>query len=64
MLCEIESEIAPLRVIARQQHGLATEYIGVVFEVSIYLTLNIVVLSVELIVFCGLGRRQGFIGHD
>ena len=63
MLCEVEREVAPLWVVAWQQHGLASEYIWIKFKVGIYLTLNIVVLSVELIVFSGLSRRKGFICH-
>ncbi len=64
MLCEIEGEVAPFRVITRQQNSFTTEHIRGKFEIGVYLSLNIVILSVELIILGGFGRRQGFIGHD
>ena len=64
VLCEIECEVAPFRVITGQQDCFSTEHIRVKFEIGVYLTLNIVILSVELIILGGFGRRQRFIGHD
>ena len=40
VLGEIESEVAPFRVITGQQDSFATEHIRVKFEIGVYLTLN------------------------
>lgn len=64
VLGEIEGEVAPFRVVTGQQDCFSTEHIRVKFEICVYLTLNIVILSIELIILGGFGRRQGFIGHD
>lgn len=40
VLCEIEGEVAPFRVITRQQDSFTTEHIRVKFEISVYFTLN------------------------
>lgn len=57
MLGKIEREIAPFWVIARQQYGLTTKDIGVVFEVGVDFALDVVVLRLELVVLCGFSRR-------
>ena len=44
------SEIAPFRVITRQQDCLAPKDIGVVFDIGVYFFLNVCVLCVELVV--------------
>ena len=56
VLGEEASELAPFRVVARQENGLAPERIGVVVEISVYLLLDVGVLRVELVVLRALRR--------
>ena len=49
VLCKELGKIAPFRIIAGQQDGLAPKDIGVIFDIGVYLLLNIRILGVELI---------------
>ncbi len=56
VLCEIESEVTLFRVITGQQDRFPTEHIRIKFEIGVYLTLNIIILSIELIILGDFGR--------
>ena len=49
VLCKELGEVAPLGIIAGQQNSLASKDIGVIFDIGVYLLLNIRILGVELI---------------
>src|SRR5699024_4949917 len=53
---EESGEVTPLRIVTRQQHGLAPEHVRVIFQVRLYLVFNVVPLGIELIVLRSLGR--------
>ena len=55
---EEQREVGPLGVVAWTQDRLASEHIGIVFDISVELALNVVELSVELIVLVMLRLRQ------
>ena len=48
-------EVAPLRVVARQQHGLATKHMGVVVEIGVDFLLDVGILRIEFVVLRSLG---------
>ena len=50
VLGEIFGKVAPLGVITRQEHRLATEHVGVVLKIGRDFLLNIMILSVELVI--------------
>ena len=55
MLCKIERKIAPFGVVAGQEHRLAAESVGVVFQIGIYFLLDVGILGEELVVSRRLG---------
>ena len=57
-------EVAPLWVVARQQHRLVAERIGIVLQIGVHLLLDVGILRVELIVFGSLCcTKVTIIGH-
>src|SRR5699024_11293142 len=50
-LSEVLGEITPAWIVTRQQHSLATEYIGVVLQIRVHLALDVDPLRVKLILF-------------
>ena len=58
VLGEEARELAPFWIVARKQHRLASERIGIEVEVGVDLLLDVGVLCVELVVLCTLGLRQ------
>ena len=63
MLRKEEREVAPFRVVARQQHGLAAKSVGVEVEVSVDFALYVVVLRIKLVVLGVLSRRERCVCH-
>ena len=45
-------------LIVMKQHRLASEHVGVVVEIGVYILLDVGVLSVELVVLRALRRRK------
>lgn len=62
-LRKVAGKLAPLRVIARQEHRLVAEEVGVVIDVRLQLTLYVRVLSVKLIVLGPLRTGEVFVCH-
>ena len=58
-----EREVAPFRVVAGQQHGLAAKSVGVEVEVSVDFALYVVVLRIKLVVLGVLSRRERCVCH-
>ena len=50
VLCKELGKIAPFRIVARQQDGLAPKDIGVIFNICVYFFLYVRILGVELII--------------
>ena len=48
-------EVAPLRVVARQKHRLATKHMGVVVEIGVDFLLDVGILRIEFVVLRSLG---------
>lgn len=65
VLSEKFGEVAPFGIIAWQEDGFAAEQIGGIFQIRIYLLLDVVVLGVKLIVLHLLGGFEVCVlGHD
>lgn len=58
VLGEEARELAPFRIVARQENGLVPERVGVVVQIGVYLFLDIIVLRVKLVVLRALRGRQ------
>lgn len=56
-------EIAPFGVVAGEQHGFVLEKVGVVIEVGIDFLLDVVVLGIELVVFCVFRFGKVVVSH-
>jgi len=61
VLGEEAGELAPFRIVTRQENGLAAERVRVVVQIGVYLLLDVVVLRVELVVLRALRGGQCFI---
>lgn len=64
VLREVAREVAPRWVVARQEHGLAAEDVGVVFEIGFHLGLDVVELGVEFVLLRLLGGGEVLVCHD
>ena len=64
VLREKSRKIAPLGVVAGQQHRLVAKRVRVVLQISVHLLLNVGILRIELIVLCRFRSAEvRVIGH-